>query len=681
MHFPALREALRFSLLLWLPLWLLEATRPFDLSTLVASPVSRTAWFYAGAIALVISLALGLCAALMAGTENLVDNARGAAAGIVFGSTAFLAGVEALQRFAMERSLAPHLGTLLALAVGLVVAAIIAIALGEALPASLRRRAALGAIGAGLLLWFAVVWSEIAPRTNLAHLGTLLVGALAAVHALYRLARAEAGNFPKGGTLSLALLLIIPFALMFAVDPRGSRADTTARLAEARQGSPHVLLLIVDTLRADHTNLGTTNAGMTPGLAKHAAERGTRFTAAWSAAPNTIPSMKALFTGQLSSHFGGEGEIVRRPPLEATTLAESLRDAGYATAGITANGLVSGEGFEQGFSTYWNLASHDQFVRSFFLNGLLAGKRVYRGFEWMERLRLHKERSDAVTRLALEWVDGFAANDMNRERPFFLYVHLLDPHWPYHDRGMGAVPEALKDLDAPFSHVDFLRLPAPHPDHAEYARDPRMQEMQGRYDDEIRASDRDLERMLDALETRGLLDDTLVILAGDHGEEFFEHLAFGHGQDVYVEELHVPLVFLWPEGAPYDRMPKQITAPVSLVDVLPTLHDLLELEPTDETILGQSLAPLLRDTSSANDRPPIVAESRDARGMRFAWRDRDRVVRFAYTRDGEALTTDDVSVFDQTRDPEQLAPVAHDAPGVRETIERARRDVRARGLR
>jgi len=687
MHFQALLETLRFALLLWLPLWLLEATRPFDPGTLLVSPVSRAAWLHAGLIALFLSATFALVAFLMTSADEAASRVRASFAAVLVGSSVFLLTLEDVQRFAMDRSLAPHIGSLLALAVALMIAGIFAWLLCDGLPSGVRKTASLAANGVGFAVWSLSVVREIEPQGSFAHASTLALGFGAAGLTIAMRTRHDEDAAPRGSALLPAAAFVFSLLAAWAAADGGVRHEAAGPASAASSGRPNVLLVIVDTLRADHTDLAGSQADMTPGLARRAERRGTRFDAAWSAAPNTIPSMKALFTGQLSSHFGGETHIVKRLPLDATTLAEALRDAGYVTAGITANGLVSGEGFEQGFGTYWNLASHDQFIHSFFLNRVLAGQRVYRGFEWMERLRLHKERATAVTDLAIRWVKKLRSG--GAEHPFFLYLHLLDPHWPYHDRGMGAVPEALSDLDAPFSHIDFLRLPPPHPDHARYAKDTRMLEMQGRYDDEIRAADRDLDAMLDALDEAGVLDDTLVVIAGDHGEEFFEHLAFGHGQDVYVEQLHVPLVFLWPADPRFDDMPGQVATPASLTDVLPTLHDLLGLDAAageaapqgENALLGESLAPLLEADGVEQSRGAVVAESKDARGMRFVWRSGDRVVRFAYERDGEALSTEDVSVFDQRSDPQQLSPLDPNEPGVRDTIERARHDIRERGLR
>ncbi|MDP6977724.1 MAG: sulfatase [Myxococcota bacterium] len=679
MHFRALRETLGFSLLLWIPVLLLEATRPFEVSALIVSPVTRTAFLYSAAIALFIALALGLVAAMMAAADDIGNQIRSGTSGAMTGALVFILVLDPIQRFASDRSLAPHLGSLLAFAVALMVAGLVAWVLSSILLASIRKGAALASSGLAFACWIVLVYSQFAPEPNLAHTSVLAAGWLATAWVLFNASRFDEGGTHRGSFSPLLLAITLPWISMCAVDTHGIRSETEGPRPTAEH--PNVLLVIIDTLRADHTDLAGRQVDLTPGIARRAADRGTRFNAAWSAAPNTIPSMKALFTGQLSSHYGGESQIVRRPPLEASTLAETLADAGFETAGITANGLVSGEGFEQGFATYRNVASHDQFIHSFFLNHLLAGKRVYRGFEWMERLEIHKERSDTVTGLAREWVADTRSDREADARPFFLYVHLLDPHWPYHDRGMGAVPPALADLGDPFSHIDFLRLPPPNPDHARYARDTRMQEMQGRYDDEIRASDRDVDQLFAALEAEGVLESTVVVIAGDHGEEFFEHLAFGHGQDVYVEEVHVPLVFLWPADPRYDAMPPEIDEPVSLVDVLPTLVDLFELEQASGAapLLGQSLLPLLEGKSV--ERPPLVAESRDARGMRVVWRDGNRVVRFAYTQAGQALTTEDVEVFDQAADPKQQTPLAPTDDSVRGTIERARRDLRARGLR
>ncbi len=243
--------------------------------------------------------------------------------------------------------------------------------------------------------------------------------------------------------------------------------------------------------------------------------------------------MVSLFTGQLSSHFGGEHKLNERVPTTAWTLPQSFRKASYRTAAFTANSVVSGPGFEQGFDEFWNLAGHQYFDDSFLLKRLLAGRSWVQSLSLMERLELQKETAGNMSGIARDWLADHG------DEAFFLYLHLLDPHWPHYNRGHGAVPPDLQDIESPLSHLELIRLGPSNPKHEKYRVGPRMDELRSRYDDEIRSADQAIGELLDTLREFELDDSTLVVVLGDHGEEFVEHLAFGHGRDVHDEVIHV----------------------------------------------------------------------------------------------------------------------------------------------
>jgi arylsulfatase A-like enzyme len=233
-------------------------------------------------------------------------------------------------------------------------------------------------------------------------------------------------------------------------------------------------------------------------------------------------------------------------PPDVTTLAEALRERGYATAAITSNPfLIADFGFAQGFDTF----------------DFLGGDEV--------------AQADAVLTRALSTV-------ASATRPLFLWVHLMEPHSPYappeeHRRELpplGPVHPIPADVDVP----DYL---AEHP-----SRDIRVYE--SLYDAEIRTVDAALGCFFDALRDRPAWRSTVVVITSDHGEQFLEHGGLEHNTNLYDELLRVPLIVRLPNVAP-----RYVDAQAQLVDVLPTIVGLTGGRPVSG-IHGQDLLPLLR---------------------------------------------------------------------------------------
>ena len=211
---------------------------------------------------------------------------------------------------------------------------------------------------------------------------------------------------------------------------------------------------------------------------------------------------------------------------EATTVAESLRDAGYATAAVSTNWHVSPQtGMQQGF----------------------------RDFQLEPEAPAHQVVGDGVA-----WLDRRPAG-----KPFFLYLHVLDPHAPY------APPADLRARYAPYARDlagslrDLRRVYGSRGKR----REARMAELRALYDGEVAAADRAFGELLDALEPRRLAARTLILFVADHGEEFDEHGQLGHGNHLHSEVLDIPLIVRWPgqaSGARRADLAQQI-------DVLPTL--------------------------------------------------------------------------------------------------------------
>lgn len=329
----------------------------------------------------------------------------------------------------------------------------------------------------------------------------------------------------------------------------------------------NVLILMIDTLRADHLGAYGYPRETSPVLDQLAAE-GILFEDVTSAAPTTFPSVNSLFTSRTPDLFYRTSSRDLGIPEELTTLAEALRDAGLQTAAISPSPVV-------------------RQAPSFFNPDGGFGQ----GFDRFDETCGYKERhvpsytTPCVNEKALEILDDLTADG----NPFFFYVHYLDPHDPY------VPPEENRVFSAGYeSELQFVSEGRTYPltqalfgtgepvDYSE--RD--IQHMIDLYDDEIRGVDTAIGELLARLEERGVLDDTLVVVVSDHGESFLEHpTAWQHGRSVYQSELHVPLLFRWPGGLPAGERRSEA---VCSIDVMPTILELMGLEPV-EGMVGSSL--------------------------------------------------------------------------------------------
>jgi arylsulfatase A-like enzyme len=293
---------------------------------------------------------------------------------------------------------------------------------------------------------------------------------------------------------------------------------------------PNVLLLTVDTLRADHLGCYGYEQPTTPAI-DALASGGTRFTRAQASSSWTLPGLASLLT---STYTTTNGCWRFDDALDASfaTLAEALLSAGYETGAVASHVFLGTEyGLDQGFVHYdddlvYTMSDSHQAVSSPTVSD--------KGIAFLE-----------------------AAAGSPEERPWLLWLHYFDPHDTYlHHEGF---TERFGDVDDP------LAL----------------------YDGEIAFTDRHIGRVLDAVERLGLTDDTLVVFTSDHGEEFGDHGGERHGHTLFGELVRVPLILRGP-GIPVD----ELDAVVRTVDVLPTLLELCGVGP-QAAPAGESLVPLL----------------------------------------------------------------------------------------
>lgn len=333
-----------------------------------------------------------------------------------------------------------------------------------------------------------------------------------------------ATNYPVQRLISkLALLcFILPGhsgILNAGPDPRPQTARTP------------VILITIDTLRADRLGCYGAKSVSTPAMDQLAAD-GVRFSDALSQVPITLPSHAVILTGTYPMYNGVRDFTSTGLPANIGMISEAFHRHGYLTAAfVSAFVLDRTWGFDRGFDTY-----DDQFEA--------------RQYETRNPGEIRRPGNVTVDHV-LAWLKTHS--EAASGKPFFIWVHLYDPHSPYDP---------------------------PEPFHSRYA---------GRlYDGEVAYTDSQLARLFGFLKKQGLYDRALIVLLSDHGESLGEHGEAEHGFFIYNSTLHVPLIFKLPDAVEQGRV---INAPVGTVDVSPTLLDLLHMQdPISRQFQGISLA-------------------------------------------------------------------------------------------
>jgi len=302
---------------------------------------------------------------------------------------------------------------------------------------------------------------------------------------------------------------------------------------------------------------------------------------------------------------------------ECDTIAEHLSAHGYQTAAVVGSFVLDSKfGYAQGFSFYddnFDLAKATKRPRYW------RGHRVDKGFD---------RRADDTTQRAISWLKKQLVPD----RPFFLFVHYFDPHMSYDP------PEPFLSQFAPAKD-----LPT------------ELEKRFGKYDGEIAFADHEIGKLLETLGQMGVEEDTLVVITADHGEGLMEHDHIGHAVNIYEEAVRIPLLFRWPNHIPQGRV---LSAPVELVDLTPTILDLVGIRPNSALFQGQSLVSALRGKTTPDKNRPVFLHRRyynegsrvgrtEVRGEKFGI----RAGAWKYI-DGQKKNPNEL--FDLSADPQEL---------------------------
>lgn len=420
--------------------------------------------------------------------------------------------------------------------------------------------------------------------------------------------------------------------------------------AVSPQKRMNVLLYMIDTLRADHTSLYGYSRDTTPFLKKLGAQ-GTVFLDCTVQATWTKPSTASLLTS-LYSFTHGITEEFDTIPKGSATLAEQLRSAGYVTASVVANpsaGRISG--LERGFD---------------YLS------------EWRVMQRYRNDAEDRATDSAAVNKAVFPWLEQHRDEPFFLYAHTTDPHAPYRPPA-GFEEKFANPAETPEFDRDYLKLKEMAVNRGGFGisralcakggvnPDRFIQRAIDRYDAKILHNDWSLEQLVGKLKQLGLLSNTLIIVVSDHGDEFWEHGWTGHGQSLYQELAHGVLLMWNPKLIPAST---RVSEPVQLIDVMPTVLDLLGLKIPD-VVQGQSLAPFAVGRPFQRRGPVMTSRSAHPYGQRNELAPENHIDSVArldatwkliYREKGDSVGLTKIELYDRRTDPGDAKNVAAQHP-------------------
>ena len=350
---------------------------------------------------------------------------------------------------------------------------------------------------------------------------------------------------------------------------------------------PNVVLITIDTLRADRVGCYGYNKARTLNL-DGLARQGVFFRTVVAPVPLTLPSHCSILTGTFPPDHGVRDNVGYTLPPDRTTLAEIMRSRGYSTAAfVGAYVLDRKRGLDRGFDTY---------------SSPFREKRPTGGPTVVKQSTLERKAEEVVAD-AVEWL-----NKLGRE-PFFMWVHLYDPHDPY---------------EPPARFRTLLHDP---------------------YDGEVAYADFALGRLLDLLKTRGSTDRTLIVATSDHGESFGEHGEFTHGYFVYDTTLLVPLIIKVPLGRTV--APRSIETPVRSIDIAPTILQFAGI-PVPPTMQGNSLLSLIQ--GKRDDARPTDAYGETYYPNQFGW----SALRCLRQRRFKYIDAPDAELYDLRADPSEV---------------------------
>ncbi len=421
----------------------------------------------------------------------------------------------------------------------------------------------IGIIGAGLILLFFLtkLATDKRRQNRILPLPIRTLATVVAIPALVFVGALGVHGLTSGETESM------PGQAGFSSNGEESNESDKANSVDG--DLPNIILITVETLRADHLNLyGYDKPLHTPTIERLSRE-GVTFMNFYTNSSWTRASITSMMTSLLPQQHGATGLSVTLMD-SVVTLPKLLEEQGYHTAAFVTNLNSKSKGF--GFSEVY----YDEIIESF-RNPLAVSAFSLKPFLIRRMLGTKNQLSQDFpfvfpTEFVNDWypdatnVNLFLAEWLESapEKPLFLHIHYLDPHEPY--------------LQHPYRSVQFNLK-------SQWTRD-HIVEL---YDGEIEYLDTEIDRLLEILRAGGHLENSLLMFTGDHGEEFLDHGGWGHGNNLFNESLHVPLIVRFPHQRYAGR---RVEAPASGIDLAPTMLQEIGVA-IPETFTGRSLLPMI----------------------------------------------------------------------------------------
>jgi arylsulfatase A-like enzyme len=473
------------------------------------------------------------------------------------------------------------------------------------------------------------------------------------------------GRLGLGGLIAIAVIALAALALVsYMPAGRPARAPRGALGQGAGNGDGlNVLVLLADALRPDHLSLNGYARETSPHIDAFA-RAGAVFDNAGAQSSWTKPSTATILTGRYPSAHGMH-LMANGVPEAIELLPEMLQRHGYRTALLTANNFVSPIfGFDRGVDFVY-ASNPPRFLQ------LMLGHLLSRVCEWSSLARQVMAWMDGIeralvgggtpagglkagglTQAFLQWLDA----DRQSGRPFFAYLHFMEPHAPYappppYDTffmspRLAAMPH-VTNFPAYAGFLPFEKGRAVSPD--------SLQNMIALYDGAIRSLDESLGRLFGEFSARGLDKNTLIIFTADHGEEFYDRGGWGHGQSLYEELIHVPLILSCPRSLGPIAGSRFVHS-VRHVDLVPTILELCGL-PGPLRTDGRSLLPILHGEEPAGPPRPVFSEVNHGGRFANALRIGTEKVMFC-----QRATDRQLFLFDLAADPGERQNLAGTAP-------------------
>ncbi|MHA1310252.1 MAG: sulfatase [Candidatus Helarchaeota archaeon] len=383
----------------------------------------------------------------------------------------------------------------------------------------------------------------------------------------------------------------------------------------------NLLLITIDALRLDHLSIMGYEKKTTPYLDK-LARKGFFFRQVISNGPCTPPSFSSIFTSTYPFHQGGYSPL----PENKTTLAEVLQSRGYITVAIHSTPLLSRfYGYDRGFDIFYDamLTNSDSTIKNSLLSKFMTkGSLLNNIMNFFQSIKIPKkfqyyfqvafytkfigrkeyyENAKILLHKAFVWLKKYNMGENRQKKPYFLWVHLMEPHDPYFP-----YKRFLKKIKADKLTLKEIKYIREHPEYMEILREYKMTDkLLNLYDAEIRYADAKIRRFFKKLnrKNRNWLKNTLTVITADHGEEFYERGAYGHNAQLHDEILRVPLIFISNELKKLKKIKqKDIKNIIDMRDLAPTILKLLGLPP-EPSFTGKSFADLIYYDQEIQDDP------------------------------------------------------------------------------